>query len=171
MAVWPHRSRVLCSRGQRGSSAVELAIITPFIFGFLFFAITAGIAYMQYITIHDSVRVGARFGATSLHEPTNDWAEKVQIRTAESSAGTLSVSQICVELVSGATPTPIAKFPTTCTISSTAKPATPSGLAAADCVVKVWAAKQVVVEAVVTSSTPTLQRGSVTRYERTPCGG
>jgi hypothetical protein len=139
----------------------------PLLFALLFGTITFGFVFFQYISLNDSVRAGARFGGTVVND--GDWSQKVVNRTVDYSAGTLSASQICVALVKGPAPSAPVQS-STCSLSGTSAtpPVTPSGVASTDCVVKVWAAQPADIAAPpLFSKAITLDRGSVTRYERT----
>ena len=53
-------------RDSRGSNAVEFALVVPLLLALLFGIVTAGFAFSQRISLNESVREGARYGATSL---------------------------------------------------------------------------------------------------------
>jgi len=166
-AVLPVRRR---RRDTRGASAVEFALVVPLLCALLFGSITAGFLFFNYISVNDSVRAGARFGATAVGTPSLpvNWpAAAVRQRTVDYSANTLALSQVCVALMRGGAT--LAAEPTTCPVAIGPAPADPSGLAATDCVVKVWAARPQTLSAPPLYTTElTLRRGSVSRYER-PC--
>ena len=156
-------------RDQRGASAVEFAFIVPILFALLFLIITGGLVFFRFISLNDSVRAGARFGATTQSPsdlPVNWPASTVRQRTVDYSAGTLASSQVCVALVrNGAVLA--SSLGTSCTIAGA--PASPSGVAVTDCVVKVWAAQPAKFSAApFYTSSITMRRASVARYER-PC--
>lgn len=152
-------------RDGRGASAVEFALVMPLLFALLFGIVTCGFVFFRFVSLNDSVRAGARFGATTVSDTS--WPATVQARTVEYSAGTLASAQVCVQLVKGPSSTQI-QYSCALTGGSAVPPPTPAGLAATDCVVKVWAAQPDTISAPpLYSHSVTLHRGSVTRYERT----
>jgi hypothetical protein len=161
-------------RDARGASAVEFALIAPWVLLIIFGGISFGFIFFHYISLTDSVRAGARFGGTTLSNGT--WAEQVRARTVLYSAGALTTDQVCVQLVRGPSTndplsgTEVAGRSTPCALDSASKPGTPANLTATQCVVKVWAARpDTVLAPPLLFYDITLRRGSVTPYERTPC--
>src|SRR5258708_12152723 len=52
------------ARGEQGASLVEFALIVPLLFALVLGIATGGLAYNRKISITNSRREGARFGAT-----------------------------------------------------------------------------------------------------------
>jgi len=152
-------------RDSRGSNAVEFALVVPLLLALLFGIVTAGFAFSQRISLNESVREGARYGATSLESTT--WATTVEQRTRQLATGDLTLGQVCVQLLKGPTQSVVRSTP--CTVPA---PATPSqitaGMAATDCLVKVWAEREApLVAAPLWAGSITLKPVAFQRYERT----
>ena len=147
-------------RSESGAVAVEFALIVPLLIALLLAIITGGVAFSRSVSLNDAVRAGARVGATTINDAS--WANAVQTSTANSSADGLGTSDVCVQLVSGGG---VVKQSSSCTLSPV--PATPAGIAATDCVVKVWSQREVEFNAFFVNNTITLKRATVLRYERT----
>ena len=98
------------SRGERGAAMVEFVLLLPVFLLIVFGGITAAMAYQHKAEVVHAVRDGARYGATVPLQQCDDtskcgsrnWAQLVQYVTAQRSGGSLSPSQVCVSLVSGA---------------------------------------------------------------------
>lgn len=101
----PPTSPIPRHRDERGNSIVEFAIILPVFMALVLGMFTGGMAYNRQIGMTDAVREGARYGATLLLDPHTDatqraaWSDKVKTRTAQLSAGELTESDVCAELV------------------------------------------------------------------------
>ena len=147
-------------RAESGAIAVEFALIVPLLIALLLAITTGGIAYSRSLSLTDAVRAGARFGATTIN--SGSWASNVQNYTAALSADGLAAAQVCVQLAKGSG----AVLQTACSLPSGA-PANPAGVAATDCVVKVWAQRPVQFSALFINNEITLDRSTVLRYERT----
>lgn len=88
---------------------VEFVIILPLFVMLIFGGITAGLVYERRSEVVHAVRDGARYGSTvplGQCDTTSscgdrNWAELVQYVTAQRSAGSLDVADICVALVGG----------------------------------------------------------------------
>ena len=103
---------------------VEFALILPVFLILIFGGITASMAYQDRSAVVNAVREGSRFGATLPYAQCDttsnctaggsphNWATLVQYATQKRSEGTLSLSQICVALVTGSTGTTFARTPT-----------------------------------------------------------
>ncbi len=152
--------------GETGASAIEFAFIVPVLVCLLFGIITCGLALFHSVSLNDSVRAGARFGATAVSD--GSWAGAVQARTVEYyAADELTAADVCVQLVKGPSSTQVHSA---CALTGSAAtpPPSPAGLTTTDCVVKVWAAQEATLSAPpFWSEDILLKRGSVTRYERT----
>ena len=127
---------------QRGASAVEFALVLPFLCLVLFGMITTGLSYNDHLSVSNAVREGGRFGAAVDYTQAG-WATSVRDRVKAvyyNKGGTLTDAQICVKIVpksgvlagasawagSNCGPEPV--FATT-------------SMAAGSCVVKVWVRK------------------------------
>lgn len=104
------------STGDDGATLVEFALILPVLLMLLLGILTGGAAYNQKLDATHATREGARWAATIPSTQafttayvgagfTNTWANGVRRYVVNRSAGTLSMSQVCVALVSGPTPT------------------------------------------------------------------
>jgi Flp pilus assembly protein TadG len=176
------------SRTESGASAVEFALVVPFLCLLLLGMVTTGFTYSDHLSITNSVREGARFGSSSVYTQAASvgppavaaitpaqWAASVQTRVHDVYFGTgsnASANDICVDLVKpdgtsaigGAVGSPAAPLPT-CAAS---KPTVPAGMAAGSCAVMVWTRKQAHITLVIA---PTLNfnigAASVSYYGRT----
>lgn len=156
------------SSGQRGSAAVEFAIIAPILFALLCGIVTAGLGYNNVLGLADGVREGARYGATLTAD--SSWGGAVQQKTVDltslntGSTPVVTTSMVCTQLVKVGTGT---LQSSSCSLAASA-PGTPSGLAAGTCIVKVWGTIPVRLTFIlIPSVTVNVNRQSVTLYERT----
>lgn len=153
-------------RRDTGAVAVEFALILPILVALLLGVVTAALSFGTALSTTDAVREGARYGATTVTSPGpsgfTSWASAVRTKTAELSYGGVDENQVCVQLVKGAS----VVQSSTCNVSASA-PASPAGVAATDCVVKVWAEVPVTINIVVQSWDIAMVRHAVARYERT----
>lgn len=160
----PHSSRGWHRRfgTERGASMVEFALVLPVVMALMMAIFTGGAAYFQKISLVDSAREGARYGA-SLKVPTGGvaaWKQAVQSRVAQLSGGQLVTTDVCVDLV---VPT---GSDTSCGVSDPAGAASdPTALTPAS-LVKVSVTKMVTLQFVFFVSTPTLSSKVAARYER-----
>lgn len=155
-------------RSEAGASAVEFALVVPFLVMLLLGLSTLGLGLSNALGTTDAVREGARFGATTLTSPVptgySSWSAAVQAKTVGLSAGSLTnTNQVCVKLQKG---TSTVLQQSSCSFSSN-EPATPTSITATDCVVKVWARIPVTINIGVDSWDIFVIRSSVARYERT----
>jgi hypothetical protein len=154
------------SRTERGASAVEFALVVPFLCLLLFGMITTGFTYSDHLSITNAVREGARFGASSVYSQAAspgppavsaitpaDWAGSVQQR----------VYDVYFNGGSTLTKTDVLRFDGASTWSSVipggavgnncgpvpATPSTSSGVTAGSCVVKVWLRKSANIQLVI----------------------
>jgi Flp pilus assembly protein TadG len=171
--------KTIRSRTERGASAVEFALVVPFLCLLLFGMITTGITYSDHLSITNAVREGARFGASSVYTQATpaitpaQWAASIQTRVHDVyfNSGSLTTSDVCVDLVQpdgtsllgGPVGSPASPLPS-CT---TTKPTRPSGMAAGSCAVMVWLRKSANIQLVIA---PTLNfnigASSVSYYGR-----
>ena len=159
-----HCRRMSRARTQRGAVAVEFALIVPLLIALLLAVVTGGVAFSKSVSLNDAVRAGARVGATkAISDPS--WAEAVQSATTAASADGLVAANVCVLLVKGPASSLVRASSPSCTLLPV--PATPTGLADTDCVVKVWGQRSVPFNALFVNNTVTLKRAAVLRYERT----
>lgn len=154
------------THNQRGASAVEFALVLVPLLMLLLGVTTAGLSYNSALASTDAVREGARFGATTAltPAPSPSWPSAVQQRTVDLSYGSLTASQVCVQLYKVGTG---ALQSTPCSFPSSDTPATPTSVAPGQCVVKVWSQVQVTINALVKVWQPVVKRQSVALYERT----
>ena len=92
---------------------VEFALIMPVFMILIFGGITASLVYQDRSAVVNAVREGSRFGATLPYAQCDTTsyctscaqflAQLVQYATQKRSEGALSLSQICVALVTGST--------------------------------------------------------------------
>ena len=180
---WRTTLRAARRRDQRGASAVEFALVMPLVVALLFACLSFGFIFFHNISLDDSVRAGARFGATAVSPsdlPVNWPAQTVWQRTTDHSRDTLippagEPNRVCVAMIRAGVviksyPASLPATPSSassCALSNA--PLTPTGTAATECLVKVWAARpDSVLAPPLYVSTIMLHRGSVARYER-PC--
>lgn len=163
----PRESR---KRGQRGSVAVEFAILVPILVALLSGIVTAGLGYNNVLGLADGVREGARYGATALVD--SGWAASVQSKTVAftnlnvNGKTVVPTTNVCVQLVRA--PSTIVQS-SSCGITAPA-PGTPSGVTAGTCLVKVWAQIPVTMRFIlIPSATIQVVRQSVSLYERGSC--
>lgn len=170
------------SRTERGASAVEFALVVPFLCLLLFGMITTGMTYSAHLSITNAVREGARFGASAVYTQgaspgpaitPAQWASSIQSRVHDVyfNSDSLTATDVCVDLVqpdgtsviSGPIGSPASPLPT-CAAS---KPGPPSGMAAGSCAVMVWVRKAANIQLVIA---PTLNfnigASSVSYYGR-----
>ncbi len=156
---------------ERGAVAVEFALVLPLLMALLVGIMTAGLGYNRILGVADGVHEGARFGATTVS--TGSWGPKVQQQTIDLTALNLpgkppvvTPSLVCTQLISA--PSTVVQS-SSCNLT-TAPPATPTGVVAGTCVVKVWAEIPVTFNLVLLGSyTKTVSRQSVALYERGIC--
>ena len=125
--------------GEDGASAVEFALVVPFLIMILFGLITTGFAYNDHLSVTNATREGSRYGA-AIDYTTAGWATSVRDRVKQTyfnAGSTLDDSQICVRIVdSSGTGIGSAHLGAACGT----EPTTPTTVAGS-CVVKVWVSK------------------------------
>jgi Flp pilus assembly protein TadG len=85
------------ARRERGSSAVELAILAPVLFMIVFAIIGFGIAFMQVQTARTAVREGARTAAILKSDGSRYTKDQIQQATVNASSGLItSKTQVSV---------------------------------------------------------------------------
>jgi Flp pilus assembly protein TadG len=130
------------SRNEKGAVAVEFALVLPVLVMLMFGIFTSGLAYSDHLSITNSVREAARFGSAVDSSSGTVWADSVQTRVQQlymNGSGTLSPSQICVQLVKS--DDTIVAEPTSQGSDCGSAPAKPASMTAGSCVVKVWVRK------------------------------
>ena len=159
---------------ERGSALVEFSLILPVVASLLLGLVTGGLAYNKKIAITDAVRGAARYGATLSDSST--FGTSVRDRLVQLSAGELTGSDVCVELIRvGSTNTVVRSWyagaaNSSCPGSFGTAPSTPT-ISSGYCVVKVWGMKQANLQAVLVNAPLALKAGSVAAFERgTPAG-
>jgi Flp pilus assembly protein TadG len=102
--------------GDRGAALVEFAIVLPLLMMLILGMFSGGLAYNRKLDMTHAAREGARYAATIPTSQTwsggGDWQSNIAGYVVEKSAGTLKVSDVCVALVQGATPTVVGSFST-----------------------------------------------------------
>jgi Flp pilus assembly protein TadG len=171
--AWEHRG----SRDARGAVAVEFALVLPLLLMLLLGTVTAGLSYSQSIGVTNAVREGARFGASA--DDTASWPADVLSRvraTQFDDSGTPPETAVCVQLykqgtgpVSGMSDCEQGDGSVSPALAISSNPATPpkvpSGVPTDTCVVRVLAARNFTINAILASWDQTAVRGSVARYE------
>ena len=174
------RCRARSGRSERGSAALEFALVVPVLIMLLLGIVTAGIAYSRGIGLTDAVRQSARFGATGDATVPATWAADVIARERTTQIDdSAKTSAVCVQLykatsaTTGGAVTSVCDqgtFGSTLSVSDPDFPAPPSGLTAGSCVVQVLAARKYSITlAPFPSISGTMKRGAVARYERSSC--
>jgi Flp pilus assembly protein TadG len=139
---------------------VELALILPIVIALVLGTITGGIAYFRKITVLDSAREGARYGASLKIADYGTWQADVQARVAQISGGLITASQVCAALV---VPT---GSDTTCGVTDPAGASTDPIVNAPASIVKVSVSVPTSVQFFFFSQTVTLGSNVAARYER-----
>lgn len=156
-------------RNETGASAVEFALVFPFLALLLFGMITTGLTYSDHLSITNAVREGARFSAAVDYQQAG-WATSVRDRVKQvyfNAGNTVTDAQICVKIVThtNAAPTGATAW---MGASCGAEPALPASMAAGSCATKVWVRKPAGIELIIA---PTLNFNigakSVSYYGRT----
>jgi len=135
-------------RNETGASAVEFALVFPFLMLVLFGMITTGLTYSDHLSITNAVREAARFGAAVDYsaDPTQ-WADDVVQRAKDvyfNEADNIdNATTICASLV--------AEDDTVLAEASgcSGGPVDPANMAPGSCVVKVWIVKPADIELIV----------------------
>lgn len=174
-------------RGERGSSAVEMALVLPMLVMLLMGTVTTGLSYSRALGVSNAVREGARFGATAAlptaPAPATPWGTDAiaEVRgTQFDDFGASPETAVCVQLYKvGTGPVPNTTAcdqgngsvsPALSMPGPTNYPVVPTSLASGVCVVRVLAARNYTVDTAMTPAiNRTMTRGSVARYERTGC--
>lgn len=161
-------------RNEDGAVAVEFALVLPVLAMLLLGVLTSGISLSHSLGLTNAVREGARFGAIAPYPPASgNWADDVIARTrATQFDDPAIVSKVCVDLFKAGSGSQQSKCDGGSSISAT-PPAfsAPAGTPTGSCVVRVWAARQYSINAVlVTWNDRVMTRQSIALYERTPCG-
>jgi Flp pilus assembly protein TadG len=96
------------TRGERGASIVEFALVLPVIMTFLLGIITSGAAYSHKLNLSHAAREAARYGATIPDNQSGTgagfaWAQTIANDAISLAGGDLSASgaTYCVALVTG----------------------------------------------------------------------
>jgi Flp pilus assembly protein TadG len=148
---------------------VEFALILPVVVSLLMGLMTGGMAYNKKIAVTDAVRGAARYGATLGDSST--FAASVRDRLVQLSAGELTGSDVCVELVRAGSPNTVTRSwyasasNSACPAQFGTAPTTPT-VSTGSCVVKVWGMKEAKLQAVLVNSDLKLKAGSVAAFER-----
>ena len=125
---------------ERGAAAVEFALVVPILLMLLIGMVTGAFAVSDHLSITNAVREGARYGA-AVDATSGGWATSVRDRVKQTyfnAGGTVSDSQICVQLVPAGSATPTySAMGGSCGTA----PGNPADMAPGSCVVKVWVTK------------------------------
>ena len=161
---------------ERGAALVEMALVMPVLMVLLVGMVTAGIAYDRNNSLNNGARESARFGATlPVTSTLSSWLNDVANVAVESASGVLDSSapgqQVCVAYVypdgtsSADQTTRIIELSgvRAVTIGSTCFA---DGRPNSERRVQVTLQRKTDIEAIVFSSTVTLNAQSVTRFER-----
>lgn len=134
---------------ERGSVAVEFALVLPLLVMLLLGVTTMGLAYFDRLALTNAVRESSRLGsaidysnATSGVTPTS-WADSVQQRVRQAynnRASALATTQVCVVLLASNGTTVLAS-PTAQGTSCGNPPTFPASVPSGGCVVEVYTQK------------------------------
>jgi Flp pilus assembly protein TadG len=160
-------------RGEGGAVAVEFALILPLLGMLLLGIITFGLTYSNHLALTNTVREGARLGATAAN--TAAWGSSVRDRTVDlygDATNPLPTANVCALLIqkTAAATTVLESSDAACAAGSTAAgavPATPTSIPDDACFVKVWAEMPAKLSWLLASSDITLRAESVSAYDRT----
>lgn len=123
-------------RDERGTAAIEFALVVPLLFTLIFGTISTGLAYSDHLSATNAVREGARYGAAADISQVG-WATSVRdrVKAVYFNAGvTVTDAQICVKLVqaSGVVSNQFSGA------SCGAAPTAPTSMSTGSCAVVVW---------------------------------
>lgn len=151
-------------RDERGIAVVEMALVLPLAMALLLGIFTSGSAYFKKISLVDSTRDGARYGASLKvgNLSLADWRQAVRNRVAELSGGQLEAADVCAELVNPR----LQPLDTSCGVSYPSGAASDPSFIKPASVVKVSVAKVTKLEFIFFSTSPTLSAKVAARYER-----
>lgn len=166
-------------RTEHGAVAVEFALILPLLAMLLLGIITFGLTYSNHLALTNTVREGARLGATA--EDNGAWATSVVNRTVElygDATNPLTSANVCALLlqkISTSTTDVLDASNGDCTTGGTPAgppPATPTSIPDSGCFIKVWATVPAKLNWVFVQTDITLHAQSVAAYDRTQdCNG
>lgn len=135
-------------RSERGSTAVEFALVLPLLVMLLMGVVSGSLAYGDHVAVQNAVREGSRLGSAIDYSTAGPsvWATSVRDRVRQvyfNSGSTLTTAQICVKLYSfdaagAATAVPNAEW---IGGSCGTEPTPPDSPGDKTCAIKVWAAK------------------------------
>lgn len=160
-------------RDARGAVAVEFALILPLLAMLLLGIFTFGLTYSNHLGLTNTVREGARLGATAANEST--WGASVRDRTVDlygDATNPLPAANVCALLLEMTSAGEVVRQSSdaNCTAGTTpagAPPATPSSIPVDSCFVKVWATLPATLNWVFVKTDITLHAQSVSAYDRT----
>lgn len=138
-----HRIR---SRTERGASAVEFALVVPFLCLLLIGMVTTGLVYSDHLALTNAVREGARYGA-SADMTSGTWASDVRDRVKQTymNHDGIDVRNICARLinkdgpVAGSGLASLGDLPSADCGGEPSDSTFRSGMTTGSCAVKVWA--------------------------------
>lgn len=124
------------ARHERGTAAVEFALVIPLLVMLLMGMIWTGLTFSDHLSATNAVREGARYGA-SADASSSAWATSVRDRIKQvyfNAGSTVSDDQICVKLVQP-DGTPVTSY---LGANCGTGPSLPSNMAVGSCAVLVW---------------------------------
>lgn len=158
-------------RDARGAVAVEFALILPLLAMLLLGIFTFGLTYSNHLGLTNTVREGARLGATAPNETT--WGVSVRDRTVDmygDATNPLPAGNVCALLVEMTASGEVVHQSSdgNCASGATlagAAPGTPASIPAGSCFVKVWATLPAQLNWVFVKTDLTLRAQSVAAYD------
>jgi Flp pilus assembly protein TadG len=136
-------------RGERGTAAVEFALILPMFLALVVGTITVGFTFSDHLALSTAIREGSRFASATDYTQTT-WATSVRDRVEQAYQGTgstLTDAEICVVLRTNAGTSLASWTGSDCG----AEPASPTPMSSGSCVAKVWAQVPGRIELIVSS--------------------
>jgi Flp pilus assembly protein TadG len=157
-------------RAEGGASAVEFALVIPFLMLLLFGMVTTAFAYSDHLSVTNAVREGARYGA-AVDYSTGSWATSVRDRVKQvyfNAGDTVTDAQICVDLVKSNGSTVTATGASWAGTNCGTAPDVPADMTTGSCAVRVWVSKPQSIQLVIAPDlTFDIGAESVAYYGRT----
>ena len=91
-------------RGESGANAVEFALVLPILLILVMGMLWGGLAFNRQLSLTQSAREGARFGATLPYPADSDWLDDVEERVRTSIIGQFGYddeARVCVRAFGG----------------------------------------------------------------------
>lgn len=149
--------RLRRTRDDRGTAAVEFALIAPFVLLLLFGMVTTGMTYADHLSITNATREGARFGSAIDYSASGTWATSVRDRVKQvynnNGSAQITDSEICVKVVKS-DKTTISATGTSWTGSNcgTAPDLSGFSMTTGSCAVVVWVKKPATIQLIIAPS-------------------